>query len=273
MVMAFITAAAVVSISIPYIKQVLEVPTALKENYLGEIIPTGMGIGFLPSVLAGSIVLVLSGDIDTLLILILSLGIVVMSFAGIVDDFLDDGSIKGLKGHIGYLFRGRLTTGSLKAVIGVIASILISMAVSTGFFEGILNSLLFVLMTNLINLLDLRPGRAIKTFFLAWMVPYLIPSFNGYWAVLLPLAGTLVAYFPFEMERKGMMGDAGSNGIGAALGIYYCLGAGLYQKAAIVITLALLHFISERYSFTGFIHRNKVLRYIDGIGSKEGGHV
>lgn len=272
MVTAFVAAAAVAFIIMPYIKQMLEVPGALKKNYLGEWISTGMGIGLLLPVLAGSIVLMYIEGADVRLILPVTLGISVMSLAGIVDDLLGDGDTKGLKGHFSCLFGGKLTTGGFKALVGGMTAVMVSVPISARFLEGFLNCIIVMLFTNLINLLDLRPGRAIKTFFLAWGVTFLMPAFREHWYVLYPLAGGLAAYLPYEMGRKGMLGDAGSNGVGAALGIYYCLGTGLVQKALIVTVLVLLHIAAEKFSFTKFINRNRILRYIDGVGNKGSGH-
>ena len=272
MVTAFAVAAAVTLIFIPYVKRMLEVPQALKNNYLGERIPNGMGIVFLPAVMCGSIVLILTRETEITLVLLTVLGTAVMSLAGIADDLLGDNKTKGLRGHIGCLFRGRLTTGGFKALAGGMTAVLLSVLVSARLTEGVLNCILIMLFTNLLNLLDLRPGRAIKTFFIAWGVTFFIPSFRDHWSVLSPLAGGLATYIPYEMGRKGMMGDAGSNGIGVSLGLYYCLGTKLYPKVAIVAVLVLLHILSEKYSITTFINRNKILRYIDGFGNKGSGH-
>ncbi len=273
MIGSFIVATVVAFIIIPYTKQKLEGYGILRRNYLGKVIVNGMGIGFLPPTLIGSTVLMLTVTTEKGPLLFVVLGITVMSFAGILDDILCDGSIKGLKGHLGHLLRGRLTTGSFKAIMAGVVALIISMELSTDFFERSLNSLLFMLFTNFFNLLDLRPGRAIKVFFLAWSMPFCISSFNEYWAMLCPLAGGIVAYLPYEMKREGMMGDAGANGIGAGIGLYYCYGLNPLAKTMAVIILAVLHIISEMYSFTEFIRNNKVLRYIDDLGNGGCDHI
>lgn len=68
-----------------------------------------------------------------------------------------------------------------------------------------------------------------------------------------------------------MMGDAGSNAIGLSLGLNYCVGAALHHRVAVLVLLILLHFAAEKYSFTGFIARNRMLRLIDELGNKRSG--
>jgi hypothetical protein len=40
---------------------------------------------------------------------------------------------------------------------------------------------------------------------------------------------------------------------------------------AVLVLLILLHFAAEKYSFTGFIARNRMLRLIDELGNKRSG--
>ncbi|HOO12290.1 MAG TPA: glycosyl transferase [Bacillota bacterium] len=271
MVVAFASAAAVTLIFIPLIKQMLEASGALRENFLGEAIPTGLGVGFLPGVLSGSFILALMESTDTRLVLLNALGFAVMSLAGIVDDMLGNSSVKGLKGHIKSLLHRRLTTGGLKAAFGGVTALLISAVISESLPEGIVNCLLVMLFTNLVNLLDLRPGRAVKSFFLLWWSSFFLMPVRAHAYILYPPAGCLVAYLPYDAKRKGMMGDAGSNAIGLSLGLYYCMGAVLHHKVAVMVLLILLHFAAEKYSFTGFIARNRMLRLIDELGNKRSG--
>lgn len=271
MVVVLILAAAVTLIFMPLMKQMLEASGALRENFLGEAIPTGMGVGFLPGVLSGNFLLLLMESTDTRLVLINALGFVVMSLAGIVDDLLGNNKVKGLKGHIKSLLQLKLTTGGLKAAFGGIIAVFISAVVSKSLIEGIVNCLLVMLFTNLVNLLDLRPGRAVKSFFLLWWSSLFFMPVRAHAYILYPLAGCLVAYLPYDAKRMGMMGDAGSNAIGLSLGLYYCVGAAMNHKVVALMLLILLHVAAEKYSFTGFIARNRMLRLIDELGNKRSG--
>jgi hypothetical protein len=271
MLIVLLFAAAVTLVFMPLIKQMLEASGALRENFLGEAIPTGLGVGFLPGVLSGSLMLVLMESTDTRLVLLNALGFAVMSLAGIVDDMLGNSSVKGLKGHMKSLFHLRLTTGGLKAVFGGMTAGLISAVVSENLPEGIVNCLLVVLFANLVNLLDLRPGRAVKSFFLLWWCSFFFMPARAHAYILYPPAGCLAAYLPYDAKRKGMMGDAGANAIGLSLGLYYCVGAALHHKVTALVLLILLHLAAEKFSFTGFIARNRMLRLIDELGNKRSG--
>jgi UDP-N-acetylmuramyl pentapeptide phosphotransferase/UDP-N-acetylglucosamine-1-phosphate transferase len=266
MIVLPITAAAVY-LFLPYIKGLLTNPGALRKNYRGENIPTGFGIIFIPASLLGGIILLFSGGTDSQLILLNTLGVTAMGFAGIIDDLLGSKSVKGFKGHAGRLAAGKLTTGGLKALVGGCAAAVISAVISADIIEGVLNFLLIASFANLLNLLDLRPGRAIKSFFFIWGVSYLFVRSAAYSYLLLPLAGSLIACIPTDIRGRGMMGDAGSNALGIALGLYYCLGTVIYQKTVILAVLVVLQCVSEKYSFSSIINRNKILRYVDGLGT------
>jgi hypothetical protein len=102
---------------------------------------------------------------------------------GAVDDFLESGSSKGLRGHLSALARGEITTGALK-ITGIplasiaAAAILRTGTRRTGLFavsrqddsnwvsracDVIVTGGVIAGSANLFNLLDLRPGRALKT--------------------------------------------------------------------------------------------------------------
>jgi UDP-GlcNAc:undecaprenyl-phosphate GlcNAc-1-phosphate transferase len=273
MVLVFALSAAVTNISMPFIKDMLAASGAGRENYLGEIIPTGLGIGFLPGLLCGNLFLLLLKGGDNPWVLLNVLAFTVMSCIGIVDDLLGSGRVRGLKGHLNCLLHGRLTTGGLKAVIGGITAALIAVVVSNSFIEGAVNCLMAMLFTNSINLLDLRPGRAAKSFYIMWGCSLFLMPVMEHTYILLPAAGCLTAYLPYDTRRRGMMGDAGSNALGISLGVYYCIGASMYQKIIITSVLIMLHIAAEKISLTGVIDRSRVLKFIDGIGIKRSDRV
>ncbi|OFX16735.1 MAG: hypothetical protein A2Z18_04040 [Armatimonadetes bacterium RBG_16_58_9] len=59
-----------------------------------------------------------------------------------------------------------------------------------------------------------------------------------------------------------MMGDAGANALGAALGLTVALDAPVLMLPAIALMIA-IHAYSERNSISDLIERNRVLRSID----------
>jgi len=266
----FVTAA-----FLPYIALMLKNSGIVKENYLGDKIPVGMGIIFIPAVITGMIVLVFIGHIDKKLVLLELLGITVIGFAGVIDDLLGNRDTLGFKGHIRSLLKGTLTTGGFKALMGGLTASIISLFISDTAIQWILNTLIIAFFTNMLNLMDLRPGRAIKFFFFVWGISLVGWRNATYSYLLFPLAGSLAAYIPVDFKGKGMMGDVGSNILGISMGIYYSLITGITAKVLIVSALILLHLIAERYSFTDIIYKNRILSFIDGLGTsnRKGGRV
>ncbi len=101
-----------------------------------------------------------------------------MSFAGIMDDIIGNRNVSGLKGHFKSLFKGTLTTGGFKALYGGFVGLLISVVLTRSIPEIVLNTLIIALSTNLMNLMDLRPGRAIKVYLVIMIV--MIATLTGF---------------------------------------------------------------------------------------------
>lgn len=263
---AFVVTAAL----LPYIHAMLKKSGAVRENFFGLHIPVGMGMVFIPATIAGSIILTFMSGIDREIILINILGITVAGFVGIVDDILGSRDTLGFRGHLKCLLKGTLTTGGFKALLGGFAAALVSLFISGDLLAWVMNTLIIALFTNTLNLMDLRPGRAIKFFLMVWVLSYALSFDGNYSLLLLPLVGSLFGYAPFDFKGKGMMGDTGSNILGFAMGLYYSLGTALAEKVFVLLFLVLLHVIGERYSLTSIIARNRVLRFIDGLGTVNG---
>lgn len=192
---------------------------------------------------------------------------------GLIDDLGEDSEAgarraKGLKGHLGALREGRVTTGALK-VLGIgmsagTAALLLtnSRGSRTGFLlDASLNGVLIAGSANLMNLLDLRPGRALKVGALGAvsLIPTRAHASAG--AVL----GAAGAAIRADLAEQDMLGDCGANALGASLGagavatprpVRLVLAGGI-----IALTMA-----SERVSFSAVIERHPVLRALDGIG-------
>ncbi len=228
----------------------------LKKNFKGEIIPTGVGIIF---ILAGTLTWGLyrfsfstfNIGLDRLLFLSIVTGLV-----GFVDDLAGDKENQGLIGHFGQLLKGKITTGLFKVVIIGLAALLA--------VKGLLNIFLVILMTNFVNLLDLRPGRAVKFFLLiSLLVLMLIPTT---YIIFLPIYVVTIIYLFYELKGKAMLGDTGANYLGVILGFSLTLLPFTLLKAGISIILFLLTLLSEFYSFTEIIAGNRFLKWFDQLG-------
>lgn len=190
------------------------------------------------------------------------------SFIGFVDDLLGSRVIGGLRGHFSQVRFGILTTGALKAVIGVSIAIIVSSAVSATVLLFLLNAAVLTLSINAINLFDLRPGRAVKVFGLSTLVVFAATLTAANWSlwgfIIPPVCGLLYG----DLKERSMIGDAGSNALGAILGLTFVINLNWIANAAILGALIALHLISEKYSIGSFIERAPVLKQLDQLGWK-----
>lgn len=236
---------------------------AKRPNYLGQQIPVAAGISF-PLVLLISYLPYRYFHIDTSGILI---GVILMALLGLIDDLLGNRDAMGFKGHIYSLLQGQLTTGGLKMLMGGMTALYAATYCSQVWYWWLINALIIALATNLINLLDLRPGRAIKGF-LIFLVPVLVLNGPINWWLLLPLLGIILAYFPFDLQARAMMGDTGSNVLGFVLGYYIANVPATGVKLGLLAILVALTLLSEKVSFSKIIEKVTLLSYIDQLGRK-----
>ena len=159
---------------------------------------------------------------------------------GLADD-LWSGPERGFRAHL----RARRTTGVLKLVgiptVGLFATRRISGALLVG------------LAANALNQLDTRPGRALKAY-LAAAVPLDAP------------VGVAVLLLPYDLREMAMLGDAGSNALGAMLGLNSVkrfTGRGQYVAIGVLAGLTLL---GERKSIGAWIECTPGVAWIDRLG-------
>ncbi|MFZ5647786.1 MAG: hypothetical protein ACOY30_09240 [Bacillota bacterium] len=244
----------------------------VKPNYRGEKIPLGVGVVFLLSAIAvlSVLIITLPGEQkqkSTVFLLTLS----VYTFLGIMDDFWGDGTCRGLRGHFKKLFEGRLTTGCLKAFAGGLAAFYLSAAgyMDLGPWHVIpLDALIIALSVNTINLLDLRPGRAGKCFLFLAAIIFIAFPYREELSFAALTAGCLLAYLPADLKARAMMGDSGSNALGAVLGITAAWVFDFKLKSLYLAVLVLLHILAEKKSLTNIIASNRMLDYLDKMGRR-----
>ena len=188
-----------------------------------------------------------------------------MFFAGILDDIIGNRDVSGLKGHFKSLLNGKLTTGGFKALFGGFIGLVISIAISKNIYDIVINTLIIALSTNLMNLLDLRPGRAIKGYLVISIV--LLFTLGEYTRnLLLLIFPNVIAYFNQDLKAKAMMGDTGSNVLGISIGILFVMGYSLKVRLIWLAFLIFIHILTEKYSLTKIIESNKFLNFIDKLG-------
>ena len=208
--------------------------------------------------------------------------------AGLVDD-LDAGAhdgdtpAKGLKGHLTALAHGRVTTGALKiAVIGsgaLVGGVLLARHRSAGAgarplassaVDAASSAVVIAAWANLLNLLDLRPGRALKTACIVSTPLLATPGRDGEPSRMLA-AGTLgvsLAALPEDLLENTMLGDTGANAVGALLGTALACHPHAAVRAGAALSGASLILASEKVSFSRVISQTPVLAALDGLGRR-----
>ena len=159
---------------------------------------------------------------------------------GLADD-LWSGPERGFRAHL----RAGRTTGVLKLVGIPLVGLLATRKVSGALLVG--------LAANLLNQLDTRPGRALKA--------YLI----GALATRAPL-GTAVLLLPYDLRERTMLGDAGSNALGAMLGLSSVDRLTGRSRWLAIGTLAGLTALGERRSLGARIERTPLVSWLDRLG-------
>jgi UDP-GlcNAc:undecaprenyl-phosphate GlcNAc-1-phosphate transferase len=187
---------------------------------------------------------------------------------GVLDDLAERGSRKGLRGHLGALARGEVTTGGVK-VAGLAATGTVAAALVLGPRARPRDLLpaaaLIAGCANLANLLDLRPGRALKV---ALLPAPAVLSAAPAGALVAAVAGPAVALLPQDLGERAMLGDGGANAAGALLGRALVAGSGARVRLAALAGVVGLTLASEKVSFTKVIDATPVLRELDLLGRR-----
>ena len=185
------------------------------------------------------------------------------------DDLAGRGDRRGFRGHLGALARGEVTSGAVK-LAGIGATGLAAAALAGGApADVVINAGLAAGGANLDNLIDLRPGRAIKVA-LAGSVLLATAGAGGAGPAVAAPAGAAAALLPDDLAERVMIGDAGANCLGAMLGV---AAAGLSRPArvALLAGIAGLTAASEVVSFTAVIERTPALHWLDMLGRRPAG--
>ncbi|MFI7658673.1 hypothetical protein ACIBTW_07255 [Micromonospora parva] len=204
---------------------------------------------------------------------------------GLYDDVVgarpEQKAAKGFAGHLAALREGRITAGLVK-VVGVGAAGLGAAALLAAdprvaahprrqrhraFGRGVdvlLGAGVIAGTANLLNLLDLRPGRAIKSGLL--LAAPLTGGPQG--GIAAGAAGAAAGLLRDDLAEDVMLGDSGANALGALLGVALAARTGPLGRAGLLAVLAGLTAASEKVSFTAVIQRTPGLRELDALGRR-----
>ncbi|GAB3162502.1 hypothetical protein GCM10027059_15450 [Myceligenerans halotolerans] len=205
---------------------------------------------------------------------------------GVIDDVAEDvrgSAVKGLRGHLGALTRGQVTTGGLK-VLGICGSALVASASGTprrgGSFAHLvdvgINGALIGGTANLVNLFDLRPGRALKVATVASLAAGAVAGAGtpgagaapGASAVTGALLGAAAVAAPADLGERDMLGDGGANALGALVGSQLAFGAPRTVRLAALAGVVGLTLASEKVSFSRVIRSTPGLHRLDMLGRR-----
>lgn len=265
--LSFFAGLLIASLILPGVRKLLIQAGFLRPNYRSELIPAGAGlIFFLASpVIAGLYLLFFNDQLTSLVFL---LAITSFTCLGLVDDIWGSRDTGGLAGHVRAFFVGRLTTGFLKAFSGFVIALFLSCFL--GPFSRIpINALVIVLSANAVNLLDLRPGRAGKGSVLIALILFALGGKQVELLLLAAVTGILTVYLKDDLKARYMMGDAGSNPLGAILGISVIWTHNETFLLIYLFLLILFHLYTEKNSLTVIIAGNRFLSYLDRLGRGE----
>jgi UDP-N-acetylmuramyl pentapeptide phosphotransferase/UDP-N-acetylglucosamine-1-phosphate transferase len=205
--------------------------------------------------------------------------VVVGAVAGVVGGYDDlagarpeQARDKGLAGHLAALRQGRVSAGAVK-VAGIGAAAVVAAVLtrrrsggSAGavLVDGVLTTGLVAGTANLVNLLDLRPGRAGKA---AGLLAGATLGGPAGGLVAGPLGATL-GVLPADLGERIMLGDCGANAIGALLGLRLAALPGRGARAGLLAVVTALTLASEKISFTQVIESTPGLRELDRLGRR-----
>jgi UDP-GlcNAc:undecaprenyl-phosphate/decaprenyl-phosphate GlcNAc-1-phosphate transferase len=187
---------------------------------------------------------------------------------GAYDDLYGTTQAKGLRGHLRALRSGEVTSGTIK-VLGVGCSAATAAAlIQRGrpgcqkpmcrVLDGLVDTALIAATANLINLFDLRPGRAAK------VVILLGTGLLGFGAA--PAVGAAAGSLPTDLAARSMLGDCGANALGAAAGTAAAQSLPRRFRLLALGAVVALNLASERVSFTEVIEGTPLLRRLDQLG-------
>jgi UDP-GlcNAc:undecaprenyl-phosphate/decaprenyl-phosphate GlcNAc-1-phosphate transferase len=188
------------------------------------------------------------------------------------DDLAGSGSRRGFRGHLGALAQGEVTTGAVK-LGGIGATGLVSaMLLGGGPADVAVNAGLVAGGANLLNLFDLRPGRALKVALASGTLLAAAarggPSPAGALPAVAAPLGAAAALLPEDLGERAMLGDAGANGLGALLGVAAATSLSRPARLALLAAITGLTAASEVVSFTAVIERTPALRWLDMLGRR-----
>ena len=247
-----------------------------RENYRGRQLPTAVGVLVALAALGVDAVLTLAVAAGTepdeaavaglRLVTVTALGFALL---GLLDDLGGAGESGGFGGHLRSLASGRLTTGAVKLFGGAaLGIVVVSVREPDSVGRVLADGALVALAANLGNLFDRAPGRTTKVALVALVALVIgagaVPELAGVALIVGAGAGLL----PADLAERLMLGDAGANVLGAALGLGVVLACAPTTRTVVLVVVAVLNLASERVSFSRVIAAAAPLNALDRWGRR-----
>ncbi|BBL78907.1 glycosyl transferase [Rubrobacter xylanophilus] len=230
-----------------------------RPNYATHPVPTAAGLAFLPIILTALSISLLSG-----LPLWAPAYLLLAGLVGFADDAMGGKEARGFGGHLRALGRGRVTGGQVKVVGMGGGALVVGVVLYGASLSALAAAFLLAGFANLANLLDVRPGRALK--FLGLFVPVLAIGAGEVLAGVAGVLGGAVSLFYFDLRGRIMLGDTGAAVWGATVGcLVVAWGPGWVWWAAGTAVLGLT-LVAEFHSISGIIREVGILRRFDQWG-------
>ncbi len=256
-------------------RALFESPLFERENFRGRILPVGVGVVLAVVTVASEAVFGVLARVGVdeieaasrprLLVLVAVAG---FGLLGAVDDLAGTRADRGFAGHLRALATGRLTTGALKLIGGGALAVAVAAAAHprAGLVWLAVDALLIAGAANLGNLLDRAPGRVGKVALASFVTLATATALDPRLAGVAVVAGAGMALLGPDLRERLMLGDAGSNVLGAAVGLGVVLATGPVVRATVLAVVAVLNVASEVVSFSRVIDRVPPLRALDRLG-------
>jgi hypothetical protein len=193
-----------------------------------------------------------------------------IAFLGFLDDALGQGEAaatpRGWRGHWGALREGRLSTGAIKAIGAVALAAYVVSGQGLTTWRYVADVVLLVLTTNVGNLLDLRPGRVEKALALLGAGLCLFAWTLAPIELLGIFAGPVLVGAWLTLGERAMLGDTGSNLVGAIAGVWLLTVLSPDARLIALGIVLVLTVYGELRSISATIERVPPLRWLDSVG-------
>ncbi len=214
-------------------------------NYKGQPILNSAGVWLsLVLILGTSPMLIWYPKLPLFWFFVLSITLI-----GFIDDLFCE-KAKGIKGHLLKLRSKILTTGVIKLIFIFLLSLGLAIFLQREFWY--LDALLLSLFANTANTLDTRPGYAMQFFGFIFLSSLFFTKTDTVRILSAVIAGSSLALWPYEMKEKTMLGDAGANLLGIAVGLMLW-DLTLFYKAALIILALIWQLVADNFSLSQFI--------------------